>query len=729
MSIDGPDFNTERIPEDESVVLYAHTPSPDSDQFHLLVCHLRAVAEKAAEFASKFDAALIGRVLGLAHDLGKASPDFQKYLLECFRGIPNPRKSPHSDPSAAAMASKLGPFIVCVEGHHGGMPEMQCANTRLRDAPPANVEAARNLGDKLGIEAISQHRAMRPPRSAEHLVRMCFSALVDADYLDTERHFSSQTQRGHYPTISQYREMLEAELARYRNPVGVVNQVRCEVQVACRVAAEQDPGFFRLTVPTGGGKTLASLLFALLHAERLGLDRVIVAIPFTSIIEQTVDTYRQIFGFENVLEHHSAVAVTDEDGQQAEQVRLRLAAENWDCPLVVTTNVQLFESLLANKPSKCRKLHNIARSVIVLDEAQSLPPSHIQSTTEVLGWMVDYARCSVVFCTATQPDYAGIPDVPSALTEAREIVPEPKRLFDRLKRVGFTYQGNWTHDDVANRMAGVDQVLAVLNTKADSAKVLAALSGDALYLSTWLCPHHRRKVLAEVKRRLDEGLACRLVSTQVVEAGVDVDFPLVLRAMAPLDSLVQAAGRCNRNGRLSELGICEVFDLAGGGSPKGSYRSAIDTTRRFIPARLDEVGTPELQGEFTRAYFGIVGTDVIDSKKNIRLQKLREELNYPLVAQYSTLIDEETVSVVIHSYAPDEVEALLRSLAFGKSPRLVARMLGPYSVSLRPLELAKAMREGLVEMHDSGFHLWKGPYDAQVGIGRGAIFEPEELMA
>lgn len=711
--------------------LYAHTPAlQDKDQkFHLLVAHLLAVAKDACAFGDAFGAGEISRTLGLAHDLAKASPDFQKYLHDCHRQVPNPRKCPHSDPSAAASVGWLGLFAACVEGHHGGIPNLEDVKKRLRNADPTVTQSAKSFAETLDLTTVPNHPAMRSPREAEHLMRMCFSALVDADYLDTEHHFSPETERGNYPSIAEYRQRLEAHLASFDTPQSVVDQVRCEVQIACREASGQERGFFRLTVPTGGGKTLASLLFALLHAEANGLERVIVAIPFTSIIEQTADTYRGIFGDENVLEHHSAVLDQDDHAQDAASARLRLAAENWDCPLVVTTNVQLFESLLSNKPSRCRKLHNIARSVVVLDEAQSLPPCHIQSTTEVLGWMVEYASASVVFCTATQPDYTGIPDVPSQLVQAHEIVPDPNSLFDRLKRVEFVHQGTWTHEQAATRITTEAQVLAVFNTKADATKVFQEVGGDALYLSIWLCPDHRRKVLADVRERLKEGRPCRLISTQVVEAGVDVDFPLVLRAMAPLDSLVQAAGRCNRNGKLPELGRCEVFELAEGKSPMGAYASAIGVTRRFIPARLSEVGTPGLQAEFTRAYFTSTGTDVQPRGMKTTLQKLRAEMDYPLVAKYAALIDEETVSVAVQAYADEKVQAILVAIAGGMPLRLAARKLAPFSVSLRPHELRKAMSQGLVVLHESGFHLWVGPYDENIGIGRGAIFEPEELMA
>jgi CRISPR-associated endonuclease/helicase Cas3 len=293
--------------------------------------------------------------------------------------------------------------------------------------------------------------------------------------------------------------------------------------------------------------------------------------------------------------------------------------------------------------------------------------------------------------------------------------------------------GELTAASIAERIQNEPQVLAIFNTKKDSATVFALVDAPhTFYLSTWICGDHRRKVLAQVRERLVQGLPCRLVSTQVVEAGVDLDFSLVLRAMAPLDSLVQAAGRCNRNGMMPTLGRCEVFDPAGGKSPKGAYRSAIDVTRRFLPGRIQEVGTPSLQAEYTAAFFTSTSTDRevrLDGGGSSTLQKLREDFNFPEVARASAVVEEETVAVIIQTYAPEAIKAELAKLHDGGSPRLAARRLSPYSVSLRPRELKRSIDQKLVLEDESGFHIWVGPYDSNIGIGKGSVFEPEELMA
>ncbi len=707
--------------------LWAHSANAAGKR-HELTAHLNAVAQRAKTFADKWDGGQIAEMLGWGHDLAKASPKFQRYLLAAEKGI-TADKCPHSAPSALAIVDYLGTFAMVVQGHHAGLGTRHDLNAVQTGVDPEVHDAAKDFARNFNFERVAQHAAGRTALDAEHLIRMSLSALVDADFLDTEEHFAGRARSHAYPKLDQYLKQLEQRLTQFANDDGEVFKVRREVQTACAEAALAETGFFRLTVPTGGGKTLASLLFALKHAVHHGMDRVIIAIPYTSIIEQTAAVYKRIFGDENVLEHHSAIEVDETEDFSPMVARQRLAAENWDCPLVVTTNVQLFESLLSNRVSKCRKLHNIARSTVVLDEAQSLPPDLIECTTSVLDWMVRNARTSVVYCTATQPDFTGVMGVPTKLVKAREIVANFPEHFSRLKRVEFVDIGKQTHAEVAARASESKQVLVIVNTKKDSAKIFQFVDGDdVFYLSTWLTADHRREVLAEVRRRLDEGLPCRLISTQVVEAGVDVDFPTVLRAMGPMDSMVQAAGRCNRAGKLPHLGTCEVFELVDGGTPGGVYRTAVDTTRLFLPGRLAEVGTPKLQSEYTRQFFASTGTDR-RVKGSPPIQELREKLDYRTVAQHSRLIEEDTTAVVVEARAPERVRDLLERVMNGGSPRLAARILGPVSISFRQLELIKAMDDQLIEVHPTGFYIWVGPYDRNLGVGGNTMYAPADVFA
>ena len=364
----------------------------------------------------------------------------------------------------------------------------------------------------------------------EFFIRMLFSALVDADFLDTERHFNREQaeSRRRGPNISDLWQDFEKDQVKFTKATpSRLNVAREEVYQACLQAASQPQGVFRLTVPTGGGKTRSGMAFGLKHALRHGLDRVIVAIPYTSIIEQTADVYRQIFRPGVVLEHHSAVASEEErcDPVSLNDVWSRLAAENWDAPIVVTTTVQLFESLFGHKTTACRKLHNIARSVIILDEAQTLPTHLLEPILDALKQLVDYYKVTLVLCTATQPALDNGPHL-RGLDNIREIVPAPARLFSELRRVSYELhvEEKWTWEQVAKEMREAGQALAVVNTKNDALLLLEAIQDeDALHLSTLLCGAHRRAVLHEVSQRLRQGQACRLVSTQVVEAGVDLN--------------------------------------------------------------------------------------------------------------------------------------------------------------------------------------------------------------
>ena len=343
---------------------------------------------------------------------------------------------------------------------------------------------------------------------------------------------------------------------------------------------------FSLTVPTGGGKTLSSLAFALRHAGRHGQRRVIYAIPFTSIIEQTSDTFRSALGSlgaQAVLEHHSNL------DPRNETLRSRLAIENWDTPIVVTTNVQLFESLFASRTSRCRKLHRIANSVIVLDEAQALPVELLKPCLETLAELVRNYGCTIVLCTATQPAIHQRDEFPIGLSDVRPIIQHPKGLYAAMKRIRVHHLGQISDDDLARRLRGHDQVLCIVATRRHALELFKAL-GDtvagAVHLTALMCPVHRSEVFGEVRQWLDDGEPCRVISTSLVEAGVDVDFPVVYRAVAGLDSIAQAAGRCNREGRL-DYGDVFVFDPQSP-PPLGHHRETADTTRELM-GRFDDL--------------------------------------------------------------------------------------------------------------------------------------------
>ena len=500
---------------------------------------------------------------------------------------------------------------------------------------------------------------------------MLFSCLVDADFLDTER-FSTGLER--YPAKLDallLLERLQAHRSKFDSS-GELNQLRNRVFEDCLAKAAEPAGFFSLTVPTGGGKTLSSMAFALEHARRHGMRRVIVVIPYLSIIEQNAAQYRKVFDPQNegiVIEHHSAVAAKDDE----EQVRSpeALAAENWDAPVTVTTSVQFIESLFANRTSKCRKLHNIANSVVLLDEVQTLPSHLLNPLLHVLRDLKEHYGASFVFSTATQPAFSRSTSLSHGFdaNEVREITSQPDELFQKLDRVVYdvrTTESDWS--ELAAEWASEPQALGVVNTRKHAAEWWERLRGQksegVLHLSSAMCAEHRAKVLAEAQRRLKNDRPCWLVATQVIEAGVDIDFPLVYRALGPLDSIVQAAGRCNREGGLPDRGRVVVFRPADAKLPGGVYRVATDIAARM----LERLSTDDLSGEpdLFRGYFNelfqYVPTDYQHGRE-CPIQEDREALHFRSVARKAKVITDDTQAVIAPREKALEKVAAIRDRA------------------------------------------------------------------
>ncbi len=720
---------------------YAHSKN-DAGKRHDLVEHLMSVAEQARAFAAPFGGGDLAYWAGVWHDLGKFNPEFQAYLLACeTRTKGGPKGPDHKRAGTMVALEQAQPLGLLIKGHHGGLPAMQDLPGWVKEpsaqgaVADARVRARAVLGARLDPPSPPVPPAwVTDQLSTEFFLRMTFSALVDADCLDTEAHFNPDRTgvRAGTPDLAPLWAELDAAQQDMLSKADdtPVNRVRREVYEACLSAAEQEPGFFRLTVPTGGGKTRSGLAFALQHALAHKRERVIVAIPYTSIIEQTASVYRDIFDEARaILEHHSAIGgreAEDDAPVTPEAQWARLATENWDAPIVVTTTVQLFESLLGNRTSACRKLHRLARSVIVLDEVQTLPPHLLKPTLDVLRRLVANYGVSVVLCTATQPaldeaaDFAGLPGI-------REIVPNAPQHFAALRRVRYEWPcltARWDWARVADELRAAPQALAILNTKADALALLAALDDPAaLHLSTLLCGAHRRAVLAEVRRRLDAGEPCVLVATQVVEAGVDLDFPTVLRALGPLDRIVQAAGRCNREGKQA-AGRVVVFAPEEEHQPPGAYRIGTDVTKIVLRAAA---GDPDLDDPVTytnyfRSYYG--GNDL----DRAQVQQARQAFDYPEVAHRYRLIDDDAASVVMryrggadggHNGAAN-VDALLAALrARPERSRGLMRQLQPYIIGVRQRLLDRYVREGLALEVLPGLWEWHGKYDEVRGIGNG----------
>jgi CRISPR-associated endonuclease/helicase Cas3 len=703
-------YQVVELPSPQPKTAIAHTKNADG-QRHSLIKHLQQVARLAAEFATPFGAGDLAYRLGLWHDVGKFNPAFQQYLLDAESEPRRKRRGPDHKAAGARIATeqKLAFLNLLIQGHHGGLQTIPEYNQWYADKKAdtdAAIAVARQALPEL-FEDISLQLpdyAMKNPHAGEFFLRFLFSVLVDADFLDTEEHFNPKRLATRKTAVSI--ETLWQRFARNQQQLDVkanesqVNRVRRELYTTALAAAMHPPGLFRLSVPTGGGKTRLGLAFALRHALEHGLRRVIVAVPFITITEQTASVYRQILespadGDPVVLEHHSGAVEEDtrSDAHEPSNDWNRLAAENWDAPVVVTTTVQLFESLFANGTGRCRKLHRLAQSVIILDEAQSLPVSLLAPILDALRELCAHYGSTVILSTATQPAF----EVISAFQglKATEIIPQPERYFRQLSRVTYSWRldPKPTWREVATWMRGEHQVLTILNTKKDALALLDALDDPkALHLSTLLCGAHRRRVVAEVKRRLAAGEPCRLVTTQVVEAGVDLDFPVVMRAFGPLDSIIQAAGRANREGLLPEKGRVIVFDPAEGGLPRGNYSLAKATTQTFLHEGPPDMDDPASIARYFKLFYPLTNPD------QPGIQALRKKLDYPAVARSFRMIDDHTMSVVVpYGEHRDEIADLVRRLESNPpNRRSILRQLQPYLVSLYRHQAQQYLSQGFI---------------------------------
>ncbi|MGE9294563.1 MAG: CRISPR-associated endonuclease Cas3'' [Puniceicoccales bacterium] len=707
--------------------------------------HLNKVACMASRFTEELfpvnslDVACAGRWGNLAgwwHDLGKFAPAWQAYLRRKATGAEGAGTVDHSTAGAqhAVRVDKLLGHLLAyaIAGHHAGLPDAEgaeaCLRERLRRELPfceedAPAELLQMSFPPLPPFLASMLGTSRDAFSVSFFVRMLFSCLVDADFLATESFMSAQqhAHRNSAPVDSLERmEKLVAEkISAFPAPsVGdTVNRKRAEVVADCDRASSGPSGLYTLTVPTGGGKTLSSLLFALRHALANGQRRVIFVVPFTSIIEQNAAVMREIFrplereGFMPLIEHHSSLA-PDRDTPAA-----RLAAENWDAPLVVTTAVQFYESLFAARTSKARKIHNIANAVVVLDEAQTLPVNYLKPCLRVLQELADHYNTTSVLCTATQPAVGYDADLFSiGLRGCHEIIADPSGLFAALKRVEVHTLGELDDAALASDMLTHRQVLCVLNRRRHAQELFQLLGPDEahFHLSALMCPEHRTQVLARVRDRLREGLPVRLVSTQLIEAGVDVDFPVVYRALAGLDSIAQAAGRCNRNGRLGAPGQVYVFKPQDQTAER-YFQETAQVTSQLLELHEDLLGEAAIRHYFDLYYYGQKhrwDAKGILSHDNFRLRGDRPELpfyfNFRTAAEDFRLIDDGQESVIIPF--DETAEALVAKLRNEHIPlsRDLLRALQRYTVQIRPREL-EASRGCFDHPREGDFHTLISP--------------------
>ena len=680
---------------------FAHSGAqPDKSDWQLLNEHLEAVGQLAAERAAPFGGQQLAQIAGLLHDLGKYTDEFQRRINGDLIRVD------HATRGAMLAVERYGPvgrlLAYGIAGHHAGLAngrdpgERSTLEERLKgQGLPALLtqwQEEISLPDKSQLQlpplSLRKERAFF---QQAFLARMLFSCLVDADFLDTEAFYNHIEQRpslrpGQSPTLSDLRAALDGYLAGF-SADSPVNRIRADILAHVRQRAECPPGLFSLTVPTGGGKTLASLAFALDHAIRHGLRRVIYVIPFTSIVEQNAAVFRRalgVLGEQAVLEHHSAFSDDRSKDRQARD-KLRLAMENWDMPIIVTTAVQFFESLYADRPARCRKLHNIAGSVIILDEAQTMPLKLLRPCVAAIDELALNYGCSPVLCTATQPALQA-PQFKGGLQDVRELAPNPALLFQQLARVQVRQVGILSDAALQQQMAGREQVLCIVNNRRHARALYESMADQdgARHLTTLMCARHRSQVLAEVRQRLRDGLPCRLVATSLIEAGVDVDFPCVLRAEAGLDSIAQAAGRCNREGRRA-LEASEVLVF----QTENPDWKAPDELLQFAQAAREVLrnttGDPLAPEAITR-YFqklywqkGERELDKADLLAQIENKRL-EGIPFEMLAREFRMIDSVQCPVIIPF--DDIARDALRALEFAEGCGELARQLQPYIVQL-----------------------------------------------
>jgi CRISPR-associated endonuclease/helicase Cas3 len=731
------------VPNGSFAEQYAHTLADHAPgDWETLAAHLDKVASSASTFAEAFGAQLWGEVLGRCHDLGKLSDDFQLYLRNAGAasvdaGAENEdtsgKRVDHSTFGARFVAKALGNvpgqlLAFCIAGHHTGLPDeasadeaTQRSTLRYKLDPAKYCISAVQTPDVV-LPALTSPLQPSAAGKAEYpfqfafFTRMLFSCLIDADRTRTEEFCDPEealVRRGlgsgfGRPTLAALKNRLDASLLKMQKDAKPteVNRQRSIMLERCREAANLPPDFFSLNVPTGGGKTLSSLAFALDHAIKHELRRVVVAIPFTSIIEQTADVYRKELGplaEAALVEHHTNIQ-TEKDTRSNQ-----LGAENWDAPLIVTTNVQLFESLFAYRTTPCRKLHNLARSVIVLDEAQTIPVELLKPALAALRELVLNYGCSIVLCTATQPALERRDDFVLGLEKVRPIIPDTMPLFHALKRVEVRTLGSLPDSELALRLAKEKAALCIVNTRKHASRLydqVAAMSetGGCFHLSTWMCGAHRRTVLKMIRERLNAQQPCRVVSTQLVEAGVDLDFPVVYRAEAGFDSIAQAAGRCNREG-LQALGLTYVFE-GEEQPPPGLLRAAAQTRKELLSRYPDPLAPEAIEAYFRLFYWSkkdnwdkhkVMEKMTFDSARGRALLQFRE------VADAFQMIRDDQLPILVPYNAKAVI--LRDRLMGGKVPFVPQRELQPYLVSVRKEAMRQMNERGFVEEHESGVWL------------------------
>ncbi len=713
----------------EEIKYIAHSENDQGNE-HELVNHLNGVAAIMKSFTDNLIYRKLFHVTGLLHDLGKYQPAFQKYLREGGRK----GSVPHSSWGAAiAVQNNQFEAAFAIDGHHKGLPDRGSLKTDLYEFEelehPLLTSVRREFFKENPIDEkdLVYYDAGLKGTEKELFIRMLFSALTDADWLDTEKHFnnSNSAQRSTKVFDPQYLlEKLEKEISG-KSKAGYLNTLRNKVRGYAISKARSETGFFSMTLPTGMGKTLASVSWALHHAQHNKLKRIIIVLPFISIIDQTAQELKRIFGEEWVLEHHSNFNDDEEANRNIADENLlneaytrRLATENWDYPIIVTTSVQFFESLFGNKPSRCRKIHNIAQSVVIFDEVQTLPKELVLPTLTMLKNVQKVMGVSFLFCTATQPAFEKS-EAFDGIESIQPLVENPKEVFDATRRVVYLPLNNYepiTIEDLCeNVLERNDSILCVFNTKKQALLFFDAIHDCSDYkvfhLSTSMYPAHRKKVIGNIRTCLNNKEKILVSSTQLIEAGVDFDFPYLYREIAPLESIIQSAGRCNREGKLDKPGEVYIFSIDGAGSPNKQYRSLSEFANSLYKGNETLLFEHDFFGEYYRKAFKLF---IPEDKNNIGQARLG--FNFKTVAESYHLIESTTTPIFILC---DESKVLYEKIRYKPIlSRSDYRALQQYSVQVYDNFMNENI--GKIGKEPQGYWKWYGVYDHNYGISSSA---------
>lgn len=655
--------------------------SEDKTREQTILEHLEGTAKLCGEFAKSFGYEDWGYCVGKLHDVGKYSKKFQERIHGSDIRVDHAT-------AGAKVCKELGGiytlFAYCIAGHHAGLPDTGESadmgdSATLMGRMKKRLEEYREYEKEVVIPELKTppfpiQNNTDPSFTIGFLVRMLYSCLVDADYLDTEKFMSDgKANRESGDEISVLWRRLQRHISDWmgNQDRDTINGRRTEILKACMEGALSKKGLFRLTVPTGGGKTVASLAFALRHALEQGLERVIYVIPYTSIIEQNAKVFRDILGDENVLEHHCNV-----DYASTEELKpMQLATENWDKPVVVTTNVQFFESLFSNKSSKCRKLHNIANSVIIFDEAQMLPSDYLKPCIQAIEELIRHYKCSIVLCTATQP---ALGKLFSEDITYQELCPRVEEQFRFFKRSAIESLGKISEETLLERLRTEHQALCIVNTKKSAQKLYQEMSEEGVYhLSTLMYPVHRKAVLKRIRARLKAGEKCILIATSLVEAGVDLDFQNVYRQLAGIDSVIQAAGRCNREGtRAMEDSHTYIFQMEDEVKVPGQEQQ-IDTAKQII-RKFNDISMPEAIQEYFARLYGFKG-EGLDKKKILERFK-KGRFPFATVGKDFKLIEQDTKTIFI--VREEKAKKILEEIRYKGATKALMREVGQYCVNV-----------------------------------------------